>query len=52
MLSLIKMTSICGVFFAGSAGRREEETADESLFYNTKVNPLVEEMGTHVKGIF
>ncbi len=34
----------------GSAGRREEETPEEALFYNTRVAPIVEEMATHIKG--
>ena len=35
---------------SGSAGRREEETAEEALYYNTHIGPIVEEMATHIKG--
>ncbi len=34
----------------GSAGRREEESPEESLYYNSQVHPIVEEMAAHIKG--
>ena len=35
---------------SGSAGRREEESPEEAYYYNTKVAPIIEEMGSYGKG--
>jgi hypothetical protein len=32
----------------GSAGRREEETPEESYLYNTTIGPIVDEMTSHI----
>ena len=38
--------------FIGSAGRREEESAEEAQFYDTVIGPVVEKMASHIKGVW
>ena len=43
-------TRVFLLLLPGSGGRREEEGADEALFYNTRIAPIIDEMTTHIKG--